>query len=172
MKAATLKEVSAERQPPSDIKTLRQRAREHIEDGAVTAGYAADRENVIETLNEALATELVCVLRYKRHYFMAQGIHSDPIASEFLQHANELLKKSHPETKDVVKADPASGQKYVRVYTERSEVVGRSAYCFISKATGDVLKADGWKRPAKGARGNIFTPSSYGVTPYGAMYFR
>ena len=84
MKAATLKEVSAERPPLSDINTLRQRAREHIEDGAVTAGYAADRENVIETLNEALATELVCVLRYKRHYFMAAGIHAAPVAAEFL----------------------------------------------------------------------------------------
>jgi bacterioferritin len=91
MKAATLKEVSAERPPPSDIKTLRQRAREHIEDGAVTAGYAADRENVIETLNEALATELVCVLRYKRHYFMAAGIHAAPVAAEFLAHATEEM---------------------------------------------------------------------------------
>jgi len=91
MKAATLKEVSAERPPLSDINTLRQRAREHIEDGAVTAGYAADRENVIETLNEALATELVCVLRYKRHYFMAAGIHAAPVAAEFLAHATEEM---------------------------------------------------------------------------------
>ena len=91
MKASALKEVSAERPPLSDIKTLRQRAREHIEDGAVTAGYAADRENVIETLNEALATELVCVLRYKRHYFMAAGIHAAPVAAEFLAHATEEM---------------------------------------------------------------------------------
>lgn len=91
MKASALKEVSAERSPLSDIKTLRQRAREHIEDGAVTAGYAADRENVIETLNEALATELVCVLRYKRHYFMAAGIHAAPVAAEFLAHATEEM---------------------------------------------------------------------------------
>src|SRR5438034_10339858 len=73
----------------SDIKTLRERARKHIENGAVTENYKADRETVIKILNEALATEIVCVLRYKRHYFMAQGIHSDPIAQEFLQHANE-----------------------------------------------------------------------------------
>lgn len=91
MNASALKEVSAERPPLSDIKTLRQRAREHIEDGAVTAGYAADRENVIETLNEALATELVCVLRYKRHYFMAAGIHAAPVAAEFLAHATEEM---------------------------------------------------------------------------------
>jgi len=73
----------------SDIKELRRRARQHIEEGAVTDTYRANRETVIKLLNEALATEIVCVLRYKRHYFMAQGIHSDPIASEFLQHANE-----------------------------------------------------------------------------------
>ncbi len=73
----------------TDVNEIRRRARKHIEEGAVTEGYAADRETVIKILNEALATEIVCVLRYKRHYFMAQGIHSDPIANEFLQHANE-----------------------------------------------------------------------------------
>ena len=73
----------------TDIKTLRARARKHIEDGAVTAGYQADRTVVIKLLNEALATELVCILRYKRHYFMASGIHADAVAQEFLQHANE-----------------------------------------------------------------------------------
>src|SRR5256885_3752509 len=73
----------------TDVTELRARARKHIEEGAVTEGYRADRETVIKLLNEALATEIVCVLRYKRHYFMAQGIHSDPIATEFLTHANE-----------------------------------------------------------------------------------
>lgn len=73
----------------SDIKTLRARARKHIEDGAVTQGYQADRATVVKLLNEALATELVCVLRYKRHYFMASGINADSVAQEFLQHANE-----------------------------------------------------------------------------------
>ncbi len=73
----------------TDVTELRRRARQHIEEGAVTEGYRGDRETVIKLLNEALATEIVCVLRYKRHYFMAQGIHSDPIAQEFLQHANE-----------------------------------------------------------------------------------
>jgi len=73
----------------TDVQELRRRARQHIEEGAVTEGYRADRDTVIKLLNEALATEIVCVLRYKRHYFMAQGIHSDPIASEFLVHANE-----------------------------------------------------------------------------------
>jgi bacterioferritin len=73
----------------TDIKTLRERARQHIEQGAVTDGYKADRETVIRVLNEALATEIVCVLRYKRHYFMASGIHAESVAAEFLQHANE-----------------------------------------------------------------------------------
>lgn len=73
----------------TDIKTLRKRAREHIEKGAVTPGYAADLDTVIKLLNEALATEIVCVLRYKRHYYMASGIHAQSVAAEFLQHANE-----------------------------------------------------------------------------------
>jgi bacterioferritin len=73
----------------TDIKTLRERARRHIEQGAVTLGYRADRETVVRLLNEALATEIVCVLRYKRHYFMASGINAQSVAQEFLQHANE-----------------------------------------------------------------------------------
>ena len=73
----------------TDIKTLRERARKHIEKGAVTEGYSADRDTVIKLLNEALATEIVCVLRYKRHYFMATGINADAVAAEFLQHAND-----------------------------------------------------------------------------------
>ena len=75
----------------TDIKTLRERARAEIEQGPITAAYGADRERVIEVLNEALATEIVCVLRYKRHYFMAQGINAGPVAAEFLQHATEEL---------------------------------------------------------------------------------
>ena len=72
-----------------DLAAIRKRAREHIEEGAVTQDYKADRETVIKVLNEALATEIVCVLRYKRHYFMASGIHAKSIAAEFLEHANE-----------------------------------------------------------------------------------
>jgi bacterioferritin len=73
----------------TDIKELRRRAREQILNGAVTQGYRADRETVVKLLNEALATEIVCVLRYKRHYFMATGIHAQAVAQEFLEHANE-----------------------------------------------------------------------------------
>lgn len=75
----------------SDIASLRRHAREHFEKGAVTSGYAADRDKVVEILNEALATEIVCVLRYKRHYFMAAGIHATPVAGEFQQHALEEM---------------------------------------------------------------------------------
>jgi len=73
----------------SDIQTLRKRAREHIAQGAVTPGYHADRSVVLKLLNEALATEIICTLRYKRHYFMAKGIHAEGVAAEFLEHAGE-----------------------------------------------------------------------------------
>lgn len=73
----------------TDIKTLRKNARQHVANGAVTAGYAADREAVLRLLNDALATEIVCVLRYRRHYFMARGIESQSIAAEFLAHSDE-----------------------------------------------------------------------------------
>jgi len=73
----------------SDIQELRKRAREHMEKGAVTDAYKADRETVIRILNEVLATEIVCVLRYERHYYMATGIHAQAVAEEFLEHAKE-----------------------------------------------------------------------------------
>jgi bacterioferritin len=73
----------------SDVKELRKRARSHMMDGAVTRGYGGDTEVACKILNEALATELVCVLRYKRHYFMATGIHSGAVKAEFLEHAGE-----------------------------------------------------------------------------------
>lgn len=91
MKSSILKDEETKRPALSDIKTLRKRARQDIEKGAVTAGYSADRKHVIKLLNEALATELVCVLRYKRHYFMASGIHAAPVAAEFLAHAAEEM---------------------------------------------------------------------------------
>ena len=73
----------------TDIKTIRERARQEIESGAVTQDYSLDKEQVIKLLNEALATEIVCVLRYRFHYYMASGIHKEGAASEFLQHSNE-----------------------------------------------------------------------------------
>jgi bacterioferritin len=73
----------------TDIDELRRRARQNIEQGPITQSYGADRERVIDVLNQVLATELVCVLRYKRHYFTASGINAGPVADEFLQHATE-----------------------------------------------------------------------------------
>ena len=76
----------------SDIENIRRRAREKMMDGAVTGAYKADRARVIEVLNEVVATELVCYLRYKHHYFMATGMHGQAVASEFLEHANDELQ--------------------------------------------------------------------------------
>ena len=73
----------------TDVNTLRQRARQNVLDGAVTEGYHADRATVLRLLNESLATELVCYLRYKRHYYMATGLKASIAASEFLEHAQQ-----------------------------------------------------------------------------------
>lgn len=75
----------------SEIGLIRDRARRHIEKGAVTEGYKADRAAVVKALNGALATEIVCVLRYKRHFFMSKGIEAQSVAAEFAQHATEEL---------------------------------------------------------------------------------
>jgi len=80
----------------TDIQTLRERARAKIEEGPITDAYTADRERVIDILNESLATEIVCWLRYKRHYFTAQGINAQTVAAEFLQHANEEAGHAGP----------------------------------------------------------------------------
>jgi bacterioferritin len=73
----------------SDIKEIRKRARQHMEKGAVIEGYKADRDTALRLLNEALATEIVCVLRYKRHHFMASGLAAESVAAEFAEHARE-----------------------------------------------------------------------------------
>jgi bacterioferritin len=73
----------------SDIEDVRRRARQHISEGAVTDGYKADRGRVISVLNEVLATEIVCTLRYRRHYHTAEGIASESVKQEFLEHARE-----------------------------------------------------------------------------------
>ena len=86
----------------TDVKTLRERARQHIEQGAVTAGYNADRETVLKLLNEALATEIVCTLRYKRHYYMADGLNASIAADEFLEHAQQ--EQQHAERAPVARA--------------------------------------------------------------------
>jgi len=75
----------------TDVATLRARAREHIDQSPITAADGADRNRVVEVLNEALATGIVCVLRHRRHFYTATGITVGPVAAEFLQHANEEL---------------------------------------------------------------------------------
>lgn len=84
-------EKTTDRKQPflTDIKELRRRARQHIENGAVTEGYKGNLETAVRLLNEALATEIVCVLRYKRHHYTAKGIHAQAVAQEFLEHADE-----------------------------------------------------------------------------------
>src|SRR6202521_2298848 len=77
----------------TDIKELQRRAREHVEKGAVTPAYRGDVQTAVKLLNEALATEIVCVLRYRRHHYMATGIHSQAVADEFLEHSQE--EKAH-----------------------------------------------------------------------------
>ncbi|CAD6533985.1 bacterioferritin [Paraburkholderia sabiae] len=79
-----------------DLERIRQQARKDMDEGPVTSTYGADRDTVLKLLNGALATELVCVLRYKRHYFMAKGINSEAVAQEFLEHANE--EQQHADT--------------------------------------------------------------------------
>jgi bacterioferritin len=76
----------------TDVRTLRERARQRLDEGAVTKGYAADRGAVLKMLNEALATELVCNLRYRRHYFMASGPNSEAAKAEFMEHATQELQ--------------------------------------------------------------------------------
>ena len=82
---------SSQKPQLTDVQTLREAARRHVEEGAVTEHYGADRQKVIELLNEALATELVCVLRYRQNYFAAKGLNAKVAAAEFLEHANEEL---------------------------------------------------------------------------------
>jgi bacterioferritin len=102
MKPSLLKDQEMQRPALSDVKTLRQRARQGIDNGAVTIGYTADRAQVVKMLNEALATELVCLLRYKRHYFMATGIHATSVAAEFLAHAVEEMSHADLLAKRIV----------------------------------------------------------------------
>jgi len=89
----------------TDLEEIRRRAREHVEHGAVTDRYRADRAVVLKLLNEALATELVCALRYKRHYFMAVGIHSKAVATEFKEHADEEMDHANRFAERIVQLD-------------------------------------------------------------------
>ncbi|MEN4920782.1 ferritin-like domain-containing protein [Achromobacter spanius] len=89
MEQATRTPQQANRPFEMDVQAIRAKARKDIESGAVTDTYRADRQTVLKLLNEALATEIVCVLRYKRHYFMARGLNAEPVAAEFAEHATQ-----------------------------------------------------------------------------------
>ncbi|MGA7923005.1 MAG: ferritin-like domain-containing protein [Thermoplasmata archaeon] len=89
----------------TDIKEIRRRARDHMMEGAVTQGYKSDRTAVLKVLNDVLATEIVCVLRYKRHQFMAKGIHAESVANEFRQHAEEEQGHADMVAKRIVQLD-------------------------------------------------------------------
>ncbi|WP_028228429.1 ferritin-like domain-containing protein [Paraburkholderia ferrariae] len=115
----------------TDVATIRKRAREHVTEGAVTAGYHADRETVLKLLNDALATELVCVLRYRRHHFMARGIPSKSIADEFLQHSNEEQQHADQLAERIVQlggapnfAPDSLSQRAHAEYVEADSLVG------------------------------------------------
>lgn len=115
----------------SDVHELRQRARAHMERGAVTQGYRADREKVLELLDVALATELVCALRYRRHHFVAAGIRAELAAAEFLEHANEELAHADRLATRIVQLggepdlDPARlAQRSHATYTRGGELDG------------------------------------------------
>ncbi len=89
----------------ADMQEIQRRARQHIEEGAVTPGYGADRDTVLQVLNQILATEIVCTLRYKRHYFMASGINSEAIATEFNEHAQDEQQHTDWVARRIVQLD-------------------------------------------------------------------
>src|SRR5471032_2244407 len=112
----------------SDVRKIRDRARQQMSEGAVTGAYKADREQVIKMLNEALATEIVCVLRYKRHYFMASGIHAASVAAEFLEHANQEMAHADSLAKRIVElgGEPNFSPDGLAVRSHAEYVEGKS----------------------------------------------
>jgi len=112
----------------TDLATIRERARKHIQDGPVTDSYTADREVVISLLNDALATELVCVLRYKYHYFMAEGINSEPVAREFKEHAREEQEHADRIAKRIVQLNgkPQFNPDYLTKRSHSEYVEGKT----------------------------------------------
>jgi bacterioferritin len=97
----------AQRETLASVAEIRERARKNVEQGAVTDEYKADRAAVIKVLNELLATELVCVLRYKSHYYNVSGIHADAVKPEFLQHAQEAQQHADWLAKRIVELNGA-----------------------------------------------------------------
>jgi bacterioferritin len=100
--ANALTSAALGQQPLSSVKDMRERARRHIESGAITEEYLADRNEVVKVLNEALATELVCTLRYKSHFYSAFGIQAESVKAEFLQHSHEAQQHADIIAKRIV----------------------------------------------------------------------
>ena len=120
---------------PTEIKKLRRDARKHMELGAVTDDYEVDRAELIVRLNEALATELVCMLRYRRHHFMARGIHSRMVAAEFLVHANEELAHADSLAARIVQlgGEPDFAPQHLDSRSHAEYVVGANLQEMISE---------------------------------------
>src|SRR5574340_359592 len=108
LKGDTMKTAKPQSSIVKDVQAIRERARQHIEEGALTADYKADPETVVKLLNDALATEIVCVLRYKRHYFMAQGMNAESVKAEFLAHAAEEQAHADALAERIVQLDRKS----------------------------------------------------------------
>ncbi len=119
----------------SDIKKIRDRARSHIDNGAVTESYGADRDQVIKVLNEVLATEIVCTLRYRRHYYTASGINADSVKGEFLQHANEEQQHADMVAERIVQlnGDPDFDPKGLATRSHAEYVEGKDLASMIKE---------------------------------------
>ena len=90
---------------------------------------------------------------------------------QFMKYAQDLVDKERKGPHGTPQLGFTKGPKFIRVYTDEVGQ-GKSAFCFVGTKTGSVYKADGWKKPAKGARGSIFTPNRYGISAYGGLYAR
>jgi bacterioferritin len=114
--------------PLSSVESLRKQARKHIEQGAVTATYSADRIEILKLLNDALATELVCVLRYRSNYYMARGIHAKSVADEFLIHSNEELGHADLIASRIVQlgGEPNFSPDQLTEYSHAEYVIGKT----------------------------------------------
>ena len=123
----------------TDVATLRSRARQNVENGAVTEGYDADREEIIRLLNASLATELVCVLRYKRHYFMASGIKAAVAAQEFLEHATQEAEHADKLAERIVQLGGEPVTRLVQVFDLMRRISSSTWFrllrCWLSSST-------------------------------------
>lgn len=119
----------------TDVDTLRERARKHLDEGAVTEGYSADLETVLRLLNEALATEIVCTLRYRRHYFMANGMNAESVKTEFKEHADQELMHADQIAERIVQlgGEPDFNPASLTVRSHAEYVEGRTLEAMIKE---------------------------------------